>query len=309
MVYDWNDVRYFLAVGRSGSTLAAARETRVSQPTVARRVAALEHALGVELFERRPAGYLLTECGQALFDAAKAVEAAATAFGDAAMSAARDAAGVVRLTTQEHLAVTLLPPILRDLHNAYPRIRIELDTSNEPRDLAAGAADIALRTSKQPKGGGLVGRRIADEVWSVYCSREYAAAHGVPRTPDELRNHTILGEGGEIVWAAFGKWLKRHGLEDRVAMHHASAVALMAAVRAGSGLAVLPSLIADNDPDLVLCFPSSPRDPPGLWLLTHERHRHTPRVRLVLDFLAERLRRAAHPERRGRSGSYIGSPS
>src|SRR3546814_10874066 len=74
----------------------------------------------------------------------------------------------------EIFAVTILPPILRDLRAAHPAIHIHLDTSDEPRDLASGAADIAIRSSKQPTGAGLVGRRIADNPWTLYCSRDYA---------------------------------------------------------------------------------------------------------------------------------------
>ena len=77
---DWNDLRYFLAVADHGSTLAAGRALRVSQTTVARRIAALEEALGHPLFERRQAGYVLTPDGEALLDRARQVEAAASGF-------------------------------------------------------------------------------------------------------------------------------------------------------------------------------------------------------------------------------------
>ena len=63
---DWNDLRYFLAVARGGSTLAACKDLRVSQTTVARRIAALEEALKLSLFEKRQAGYALTSAGEAL---------------------------------------------------------------------------------------------------------------------------------------------------------------------------------------------------------------------------------------------------
>ena len=71
---DWNDLRYFLAVAREGSTLAAGRELRVSQTTVARRIAALEAALGFPLFEKRQAGYALTPAGEELLERAEQVE-------------------------------------------------------------------------------------------------------------------------------------------------------------------------------------------------------------------------------------------
>jgi len=286
---DWNDLRHFLAVARTGSTLAAGKSLRVSQTTAARRVAALEEVLDLTLFERRPGGYRLTPAGEALVKCAEEVEASARLFADAAAAQARDATGTVCLTLAEIYAVTLLPPILRDLHEAHPGIRITLDTSEELRDLAAGAADIALRSVDQPAGAGLVGRRLAGDGWAIYCSRDYAAAHGRPRSRRQLRGHPLIGGGGPGVWRVYGEWLERNGLADAVTVQHGSTSGLLAAVRAGSGLAVLPTLIADLDPDLLQCLPPKPGHDAGLWLLTHERLRHTPRVRVVIDFLAERL--------------------
>ncbi len=295
-MFDWNDLRAFLAVAETGSTLAAGRKLRVSQTTVARRVTALEEALALTLFERRQAGYVLTPLGEELLGKAQAVEAAADALIEAAASKTREISGIVRVTTQEFFAVTLLAPILRELHDAYPDIRIELDTSEDVRDLAAGEAEVALRACSKLEGGGLVGRRIADDRWAFYCSRSYADAHGVPTGRRELRNHPIIGGGGQMLWRIYGAWLREHGLEDAVAMHHGSAMGLLASVRSGMGLAVLPCFVADMDPDLVRCLPPTDDDR-GLWLLTHERLRHTPRVRAVLDFLAERLMRLARQQR------------
>lgn len=95
-MFEWSDLRHFLAVARGGSTLAAARALRVSQPTVVRRIAALEEALGISLFERRPSGYTLTEAGEALLDRAKKVETAAKSVKEGALAQARDIAGTVR---------------------------------------------------------------------------------------------------------------------------------------------------------------------------------------------------------------------
>jgi DNA-binding transcriptional LysR family regulator len=125
MEMDWNDLRYFLAVAGHGSTLRAARALRVSQTTVARRIAALEEAIALPLFERRQAGYALTPAGQELLGRARLVEGAANQFGEAAAAQARDVSGTVRLTTQEIFSVSLLPDMLRELHDLYPDIIIE----------------------------------------------------------------------------------------------------------------------------------------------------------------------------------------
>jgi DNA-binding transcriptional LysR family regulator len=289
---DWNDLRYFLAVAREGSTLAAGRTLRVSQTTVARRVTALEKALGLPLFDKRQAGYALTTAGEELLDRAKKVEFAANGFSEAADAHARELSGTVRITTEEIYAITLLAPLLAELHQRHPEIRIDLDTSQTLRDLGAGEADISLRSTKEDQQpAGLVGRQLCIDDWTLYCSRDYAARHGAPKNLGELRNHPIIGGGGGHLWIHYQAWLKTLGLEGQVAMHHATSGGLLSGVRSGFGIAVLPCVIADGDPDLLRCLP--PRGNHGriLWLFTHERCRHSPRVRAVIDFLYDGLRR------------------
>ncbi len=295
---DWNDLRCFLAVARGGSTLAAGRALRVSQTTVARRIAALEEAVKLTLFEKRQAGYALTPEGVELLSHAEAVESAAHGFESAASASTRDLSGNVRVTTEEIFAVTLLAPMLRELRELHPNIRIELDTSQAVRDLGAGEADIAMRSTTQAEGNGLVGRRVCIDDWTLYCSRDYAARNGVPASVEDLRNHTIIGGGGGNLWKHYQAWLQSLGLEDQVAMHHASSTGLLSGVRSGFGIAVLPCIVADAEPDLIRCAVPRRNHERVFWLLTHERVRNTPRVRTVIDFMYERLKRhvAALPQ-------------
>jgi DNA-binding transcriptional LysR family regulator len=292
-MFDWNDARFFLSVAESGSTLAAGRALRVSQTTVARRIAALEEMLGVALFDKRRAGYVLTEAGAGLLPEARALAASADALADAAAAFKRETGGTVRLTTEESYAVGVVTPMLRELHDIRPDILIELDASEELRDLDAGAADIAIRVAKEMTGAGLVGRRIGVDRWTVYCSRSYAEEHGIPRNRRELAAHPLIGGGGGRVGRYYGMWLKENGLEQAVAMTHGSVTGLIAAVRSGVGCAALPCLVAEMEDGLVRCLPATNNGGMEVWLLTHERLRHTPRIRTVLDFLHERLKRHA----------------
>ena len=288
---DWNDLRYLLAVARHGSTLAAGRALRVSQTTVARRIAALEEALKLTLFEKRQAGYVLTPAGEELLARAEAVASAAEVFGEAASGYARNVSGTVRITSEDIYALGLISPMLRALRDKYPEIMIELDTVQEVRDLGAGEADIALRSSAKEQPAGTVGRRICVDDWTLYCSREYAAQHGVPTSVEALRHHTIVGGGGGNLWRHYKAWLQSLDLEDQVAMHHATSTGLLSAVRSGFGIAVLPCIVADADPDLIRCIPPREGHERIMWLLTHERVRHSPQVRAVIDFLYEHLTR------------------
>jgi DNA-binding transcriptional LysR family regulator len=289
---DWNDLRYFIAVAREGSTLAAGRALRVSQTTVARRIAALEQALGFPLFDKRQAGYALTPAGEQLLQKAVKVEESASAFSDAAAAHSRDLSGTVKITTEEIYAVTLLAPLLPELRQLHPEIVIDLDTSQAIRDLGAGEADISLRsTSETSQPAGVVGRKLCVDDWTLYCSKDYAARHGAPKSLDEIKGHPIIGGGGGNLWVHYQAWLQALGLEDEVAMRHATSGGLLAGVRSGFGIAVLPCVVADSDPELHRCI--APRTKHGrvLWLFTHDRVRHTPRVRAVIDFLYERLSR------------------
>jgi DNA-binding transcriptional LysR family regulator len=290
VVLDWNDLRYFLAVAEQGSTLAAGRALRVSQTTVARRIAALEEAIGLPLFEKRQAGYALTSTGEALLGKAADVRSAGVAFEEAAAATHRGLGGTVRLTVGDIFANTLLPDWLVELHDRHPDIRIELDESATPRDLGAGEADIALRScGASPAPVGTVGRRLCPDSWTFYCSREYAEQHGVPRDREQLRGHALVGGGGEMTWQAYLAVLHEIGIEEQVAIKRASMMGLLTGIRSGLGIGVLPCIIADGEPDLVRCMPPRRKSDRWLWLLTHERVRHSPAVRTVIDFLYDRL--------------------
>lgn len=288
---DWNDLRYFLAVAREGSTLAGGRALRKSQTTVARRIGALEEALGLPLFQKRQSGYVLTPAGEQLLPLAERVELEAQQFAEAAGARTRELRGTVRITTEEVYAIAVLAPMLRELHERHPEILIEVDTSQAVRDLANGEADIALRSTSGEQPSGLVGRTICIDDWALYCSRDYAARNGLPTNVRELRKHPFVGGGGGNLWRHYEAWLRTLGLQDQVAVHHATSAGLLSGVRSGFGVAVLPCIAADSDPELIRCLPPKSDHGRTLWLLTHERVRHVPSVRAVIDFLYKRLGR------------------
>src|SRR3546814_2278530 len=116
------------------------------------------------------------------------------------------------------------------------------------------SSDLAIRSSKQPAGAGLVGRRIADNPWTVYCSRDYAELHGIPHGREELAAHPFIGGGGSV-WEPYQAWLRQYGFEESVVMQYGSAAGLLAGVRSGMGLTILPAFLADREPDIVRCIP------------------------------------------------------
>jgi DNA-binding transcriptional LysR family regulator len=137
----------------------------------------------------------------------------------------------------------------------------------------------------------VVGRRLCEDNWAFYCSTDYSHRNGVPKTIRELKRHSLIGGGGGNLWRAYSAFLDKIGAADLVAMHQASSTGLLTAVRAGLGIAVLPCMIAEDDPELVRCLPPHREHKRSMWVLTHERVRHSPRVRIVTDFLYDRLKK------------------
>src|SRR5690606_39101588 len=166
-MFNWNDLKYCLAVARSGSTLAAARALKVNQSTVQRRLVDLEDRLKLRLVERLPSGYRLTPSGREVLASAEAVAGAIERFERSCAEAAH--AGTLRLTCPESIADRLTRSGLLDRFQArYPGLRIEFVLADRYIDLAKGEADVAFRSGDTD--GVLVGRKIADSLWAVYAS-------------------------------------------------------------------------------------------------------------------------------------------
>jgi DNA-binding transcriptional LysR family regulator len=297
---DWNDLKFFLAVMRAGNTLAASKELRVSQTTVARRIEALEGALGLELFDRLRSGYRPTDAAHALHDAARAAEGAVAAVETQATAMARDLTGTVRLTTSQIMADLLLSPALGTFHEKHPGLKLEVVAEDRFLDLARGEADVALRVIIRDKvQAGLVGRRLADDRWSVFCSKAYAAQRGMPRDGEDLKYHTVIMAEPGRYRVPIAEWVYSQITPGDVAQFRNNIAGMFADIKAGHGVSVMSEVMAACDPDFVRCFTPDIEQPHEVWLLTHERLRSVPRVRAVLDFLTAHF--AAHPAFRHRA--------
>ncbi|MFN3508696.1 MAG: LysR family transcriptional regulator [Allorhizobium sp.] len=283
---NFDDLRYMLAVAETGTTLAASKLLRVSQSTVSRRIAALEDALQVELFDKRRTGYFLTEAGALLLAPAEAVRHAVDAFSGAVESLSREISGTVRFTTNEVLGAFVLPRLIERLQQRHPGVKLEVDTTNVLRDLIGGEADVALRASPAPTQAGLVGVRLIEDYWSLYCSRSYSLRHGVPRRVEDLASHAMIGIDAHARGRPIFDWAKEN-FPTEVLLRHNSVPAVFTSVRNGVGVGFYSDFVAAGDPELVFCF--RPPVPPAaeVWLVTDERLRHVPRVRAVMDVIKE----------------------
>ncbi|HWA61193.1 MAG TPA: LysR family transcriptional regulator [Caulobacteraceae bacterium] len=281
--FDWNDVRFFLAVARDGSTLNASRALKVSQPTVARRIAALEDAFGLRLFERLQTGYRLTDQGAALLPEFEAMERAAEGLDAAARLQARRVSGVLKVTTNEILANLTLAPVLPEFRRRYPDLRVEVIATDRFLDLARGEADVALRAGLRPTDPDLVLRLLGEHHWAIYASPAYVEANGRPDTPEDLERHGFVAVEGAL-GDLYLSWLARAAPRAEVHLKCSSLLNVVSHVKAGHGLGFLPFGYFEDE-DLVCCLEIHDLRA-GVWLATHERLRKAPRVRAFLDFAA-----------------------
>lgn len=290
LMFDWNDLRYLLAVAREGSTLAAARRLGTSQTTAARRIAALEEALGFPCFERRQEGYRLTEAGRDLLPLAEQVAAAVAAVADAAAARQRGASGTVRLTTIDIAGSQLVLPLLPALQQALPLVRVELLTAEERLDILRGEADLGLRFGPEPTEPTLIAQRVGVVRSALFCSRDYAARHGLPKDPAGLDTHAVIRGTGRIDTRPQNLWLAAVAPRARIAYRGNSTLSVLEAIRQGLGIGSLPEM-AGLQAELVQVFPPPPEFIAPVWLVTSEAARRRPEVRACLDFLAPRLAR------------------
>ncbi len=284
-MFDWNDLRFLLAVAREGSTLAAARRLGVNQSTVQRRLAELEARLGQRLVERLASGYRLTDLGQAVLARAEAVEAAAEAFGQAVQDQCRGARGVIRLTCPEPIAFRLTKSgILARFQVANPGLKVEFVLSDSYVDLTKGEADVALR-SGDTDDAVLVGRKIADSLWAVYASRAYVERHGGPVSEAEMAGHPLIGFEEGMARHRAVIWLNEVAPGASYAARSTSVLGLISAAKAGVGVAALPMSLGDAEPDLVRLFGPVQALTRDWRILTHPDQRHTPRIEAFFRFI------------------------
>ncbi len=286
-MFDWNDLRFFLAVARGGSTLAAARAIGLNQSTVQRRLAHLEAQLGQRLVERLVSGYRLTELGVAILPEAERVEQAVAAFEQSLRTLGRGLGGVVRVTCPEPIAFRLTQSGLLDrFHLKHPDLTVEFVLSDQYVDLAKGDADIALR-SGDTDDSILVGRKIADSLWAIYASRHNIDRHGAPATIGDLGSHPLIAFEESMSKHRTVSWLKEVAPNATYSARNTSVLGLIYAAKAGVGLAALPMSLGDAEPDLVRVLGPVPELTRAWRILTHPDHRQTRRISAFFDFILQ----------------------
>ncbi len=286
----WRDVRVFLAVADGGNLSAAAEQLDLSQPTVGRRLNALESRLGAPLFVRGGRRMQLTDAGQAILESARRMEREMRAIERAVDVQAKGLSGEVTITATEGTGTEWLAPELIGFHRRYPDILLNVRVENRSLDLVHREADIALRLAR-PTQPDLIARRLVDVHFGLYASRSYLAERGPVASVADLERHDVIGirDPGGVAQLMFGDSTVLGGTPGRLVFVSNSVAAQMSAARAGYGVAVLSCRWASMYPELVRVVPDVVVHSAQMWLVTHEELKHSARIRAVSDYLAERV--------------------
>ena len=285
-MFDWDDVRYFLMLQRHATLAAAGAALTLDPTTVGRRLVKLEDELGARLFDRTPNGYVLTDAGHRLLPRAERIEREALGVERDVAGEDQKLEGVVRLTATEMLTTRFIAPQLRRFRERYPEIQLELQCTNLDVNLARREADIALRLAR-PTQEDLIIKRLSFIHLGLYASVDYADRFGLPK--ESLAGHQMILFANTRPFRRENDWIEARMDGARVALRSDSVSATYSATVAGTGIGLLPCLVADHDRHLVRVPVEGAPDPRQIWQAVHKDLRDSARIRAVLDFLGKAL--------------------
>ena len=282
--FDWDDLRFFLAVARSGRLTAAARRLGADHATVSRRITSLEESLKAKLFERRPQGYALTGHGEQLLAKAESMETEALAIQSEIGGADMALSGTVRIGAPDGFGSTFLASRFAGLAKAYPGLELQLIAMPRLLSLSKREADVAI-TLAPPKEGKVVARKLCDYRLGLYAAQDYLDANPPITAHEDLFGHRIVGYIDDLIFTPELDYLDEVAKGLRAHIQSSSVLAQMNAVAAGAGIGVIHHFMAVDEPRLVPVLPESVSITRSFWLLVHADLKDVARVRAVVDFI------------------------
>ncbi|WP_280153368.1 LysR family transcriptional regulator [Piscinibacter sp. XHJ-5] len=287
---DWDDLRVALAVAEAGSLAGAARALNVNHTTALRRLDALEARLRTRLFDRRRGGYVPTEAGEMVADEARAVAPRIDDLERRLLGRDLRLTGSVRVTTAFVTMAYLLPRPLAEFALRHPGIEVEVAESAALLDLSRRQADVALRLSRQvPEHW--VGRTLGTAQYRVYARR---GAAGLPQRRTPLP--ALLANAPWISFERepsnrYGRWMLEHIPAQQVRLRVDMFNSVVAMLRTGLGVGVLPTFVAAHEPQLVAVSATIEALSTPLWVLTHPDLRRTARIQAFMQVLGDAVAR------------------
>jgi DNA-binding transcriptional LysR family regulator len=289
--FDWNSLRSFLAIARTGRLTAAAARLQVDHMTLSRRIAALERSLKAKLFDRSPSGYMLTNAGQRLLPMAEQMEGLAVGVQDAVGGTAETVDGSVRIGSPEGFGSYFLAPRIGRLTERHPQLNVQLIAASAVFSLARRDADIAIAVSRPPAGRLIVSKLIEYDL-ALYAAPAYLDAHEGIGALDDLNRHRFVSYIGDLLNFPELDFLKDVAPEGSTALESSNLVAQLKATLAGAGLCVLPAFLAAEEPELKRVLPDQVRLTRSLWLIVHEDLKSLARIKAVLRFVRDEVEAA-----------------
>ncbi len=280
--FDWGDLRFFLAIARTGRLTAAARQLRVDHATVSRRIQALESALKAKLFEHHPQGYRLTGPGEQLMVAAEAMETTAIGVESAISGTDSALSGPVRIGAPDGFGTYFLARRLGRLLERQPHVTVQLVPLPRVFSLAKREADIVI-TIDRPDTARLSVELLSEYTLGLYASRDYVAKHPPIADVGDLRNHRIIAYVPDLLFSDALDYLGEFNVPDTLRFECASVIGQMEAVKAGIGVGALHDFAAHEDPDLEQVLPNKVKR--TYWIVTHNDVRNIARVNYLREFI------------------------
>lgn len=274
---NWDDIRYFLAVARSGNVTGAAKALGVNHSTVSRRIQSLEERHGVRLFERVATGYEMNTAASAIYEMALELEVKNQQVSRQLFGQDSRLQGEINLTMPHDIFDHCLNHKISQFRKLHPDILVNLFVAKGVKNLAAREADVAIRLTPQPPDY-LIGKKVATLQHGIYASSGF----------DRSKPISIITWSDEKTLPA---WVKQHFPNACIGMRVDDLYTMYSAVKAGIGIAKMPCYLPDslNDPEVKRLSIDIPPSSWGLWVLSHADLRHTARIRCCREFLTEQL--------------------
>ena len=289
---NWDDLRLFLAVARSGSFVASGQRLGLNHTTLARRVTALEQSLGTRLFDRSPRGVQPTRAGLELLHHAERVEEEVLPAGRSVEGQDEQVSGVVRLSTTEAFGTSFIAPRVHLLNAQHPAIELELVPESRAVNLSKREADIAVSLHR-PDHGRLRATRLVDYRIGLFASEDLLARVGPIETLAELRSQPFISYIEEMIDLPELRNLDQ-SLARRCVFRSSSVTAQMEAVISGLGFGLLHCFAVSPHMRLVRVLPEVVEVVRSYWMIVHADLARVPRIRAVADFVAQQARSQAH---------------
>lgn len=284
---NWDDLRYFLAVCRTNSFVAAANRLHVTHSTVSRRISSLEASLDTQLFLRTEKGCRLTPAGEALLPYAEQVETTAMSLVEHIHGKDSQLSGTIRIGAPDGLGNCFLATHLGQFQERHPQLEIELIAVPIYYSLTKREIDILITITK-PTSSNIVARKITDYRLGLFAAQNYLSRRGEILARKDLLGHTMVDYIEDLLYDENLRFLDEFAPGQKASFRSSTVVGQMNAIVAGVGIGVIPYFMAQAEPTLVPVLPELSAER-GFWLQVNPESRQLARVRATIDFIASQI--------------------